>query len=451
MREDTIAAISTAYGEGGIGIIRISGEEALSIAGRLFRSALEPNVMTFGYIRDGEEIIDEAMVCYFKAPKSYTAEDVIEIQCHGSVVSLRRILELVLKNGARIAEPGEFTQRAFLNGRLDLAQAESVIDLIKAKSDKTFEVALNNLEGGLSKKIKEIRDMLVDALVSLTVNIDYPDEDIEILTYESLKKSLDNIEAELSELLLTADTGRILREGLKVSIIGKPNVGKSSLMNALLKYDRAIVTEIAGTTRDIIEESINIRDIPVTLIDTAGIRETGDIVEKIGIEKSKEAFNQADLVILVLDSSMPLEEEDYRIIEKIGSRHIICLLNKTDLGDNIKKEEVRELIPNAVIIETVISDGEGMGLISDEIENIVYGGKVKQEESLIVTNVRHQSLLSEARTSISDAAVLAEMREPLELLEIDVNNAYTALGRIIGEEVEEDILNEVFRRFCLGK
>ncbi len=451
MREDTIAAISTAYGEGGIGIIRISGEEALSIAGRLFRSALEPNVMTFGYIRDGEEIIDEAMVCYFKAPKSYTAEDVIEIQCHGSVVSLRRILELVLKNGARIAEPGEFTQRAFLNGRLDLAQAESVIDLIKAKSDKTFEVALNNLEGGLSKKIKEIRDMLVDALVSLTVNIDYPDEDIEILTYESLKKSLDNIEAELSELLLTADTGRILREGLKVSIIGKPNVGKSSLMNALLKYDRAIVTEIAGTTRDIIEESINIRDIPVTLIDTAGIRETGDIVEKIGIEKSKEAFNQADLVILVLDSSMPLEEEDYSIIEKIGDRYIICLLNKTDLGDNIKEEKVKELIPNAAIIETVISDGEGMGLISDEIENIVYGGKVKQEESLIVTNVRHQSLLSEARTSISDAAVLAEMREPLELLEIDVNNAYTALGRIIGEEVEEDILNEVFRRFCLGK
>lgn len=451
MREDTIAAISTAYGEGGIGIIRISGSEALNITGRVFKPVLVPNVMTYGHIREGENIIDEVMACYFKAPKSYTAEDVVEIQCHGSVVSLRKILDLVIKNGARIAEPGEFTKRAFLNGRLDLSQAEAVIDLIKAKSDKTFEVALKNLEGGLSKKIKEIRADLVDILVNLTVNIDYPDEDIEVLTYENLKTALEKVKGDIERLLLTAYTGRILREGLKVSIIGKPNVGKSSLMNALLNEDRAIVTEIPGTTRDIIEESLNIRDIPVTLIDTAGIRETEDIVEKIGIEKSKKAFNQADLVILILDSAKPLESEDCRIIEKIGDRYVICLLNKVDLGKSIREEEIKRFLPNAVIIETVISSGIGIDRLLDEIEKLVYGGKVRQEESLIITNVRHRNLLGEAFLSIEDALNMSRMREPLEFLEIDVNNAYMALGKIIGEEVEENILNEVFRRFCLGK
>lgn len=451
MREDTIAAISTAYGEGGIGIIRISGENALNIVSGLFKPTLIPNMMTYGHIRDGDEIIDEVMVCYFRAPRSYTAEDVVEIHCHGSVVSLRKILALVLRHGARIAEPGEFTERAFLNGRLDLTQAEAVIDLIKAKSDKTFELALNQLEGGFSKEIRKIRKEVEDVLVHLAVNIDYPDEDIEVLTYEKLKESLAGIKKEIEKLIETSDTGRILKEGLKVSIIGKPNVGKSSLMNALLNEDRAIVTEIPGTTRDIIEESINIRKIPVTLIDTAGIRKTEDIVEKIGIEKSKEAFNQADLVIFMLDSSSPLDDEDLGIMDIIGDRYAICLLNKTDLGIAVKKDDISSIIPNSVIIETAVSDGIGIELICDEIENLVYGGRVKQEESLIVTNVRHKALLEEALGSVDDALKMAKSLEPLELLEIDVNNAYASLGRIIGDEVEEDILNEVFRRFCLGK
>ena len=451
MREDTIAAISTAYGEGGIGIIRISGENALNIVSGLFKPTLIPNMMTYGHIRDGDEIIDEVMVCYFRAPRSYTAEDVVEIHCHGSVVSLRKILALVLRHGARIAEPGEFTERAFLNGRLDLTQAEAVIDLIKAKSDKTFELALNQLEGGFSKEIRKIRKEVEDVLVHLAVNIDYPDEDIEVLTYEKLKESLAGIKKEIEKLIETSDTGRILKEGLKVSIIGKPNVGKSSLMNALLNEDRAIVTEIPGTTRDIIEESINIRKIPVTLIDTAGIRKTEDIVEKIGIEKSKEAFNQADLVIFMLDSSSPLDDEDLGIMDIIGDRYAICLLNKTDLGIAVKKDDISSIIPNSVIIETAVSNGIGIELICDEIENLVYGGRVKQEESLIVTNVRHKALLEEALRSVDDALKMAKSLEPLELLEIDVNNAYASLGRIIGDEVEEDILNEVFRRFCLGK
>lgn len=451
MREDTIAAISTAYGEGGIGIIRISGENALNIVSGLFKPTLIPNMMTYGHIRDGYEIIDEVMVCYFRAPRSYTAEDVVEIHCHGSVVSLRKILALVLRHGARIAEPGEFTERAFLNGRLDLTQAEAVIDLIKAKSDKTFELALNQLEGGFSKEIRKIRKEVEDVLVHLAVNIDYPDEDIEVLTYGKLKESLAGIKKEIEKLIETSDTGRILKEGLKVSIIGKPNVGKSSLMNALLNEDRAIVTEIPGTTRDIIEESINIRKIPVTLIDTAGIRKTEDIVEKIGIEKSKEAFNQADLVIFMLDSSSPLDDEDLGIMDIIGDRYAICLLNKTDLGIAVKKDDISSIIPNSVIIETAVSNGIGIELICDEIENLVYGGRVKQEESLIVTNVRHKALLEEALRSVDDALKMAKSLEPLELLEIDVNNAYASLGRIIGDEVEEDILNEVFRRFCLGK
>ena len=293
MYDDTIAAVATAMGEGGIGIIRISGENALEILNKVFCSVkkqpVENRKLTYGFVEDNftGEKIDEVMAVYMKAPHSYTAEDVVEIQCHGSIVSLRKILALVLKNGARLAEPGEFTKRAFLNGRLDLSQAEAVIDLIRAKSDKTFDVALSQLEGSFSKKIKEIRADLVDILVNITVNIDYPDEDIEVITYENLISGLGAVKAKVDNMLATADTGRILREGLNIAIIGKPNVGKSSLMNALLRETRAIVTEIPGTTRDTIEEALTIRDIPVKLTDTAGIRHTDDVIEKIGIEKSK--------------------------------------------------------------------------------------------------------------------------------------------------------------------
>lgn len=457
MYDDTIAAVATAMGEGGIGIVRISGENVLSILEKVFCSVknrpTENRKLTYGFVTDNftGEKIDEVMAVYMKAPHSYTAEDVVEIQCHGSIVSLRKILALVLKNGARLAEPGEFTKRAFLNGRLDLSQAEAVIDLVRAKSDKTFDVALSQLEGSFSKKIKEIRSDLVDILVNITVNIDYPDEDIEVITYENLISGLGNVKAKVDSLLATADTGRILREGLNIAIIGKPNVGKSSLMNALLRETRAIVTEIPGTTRDTIEEALTIRNIPVKLTDTAGICHTDDVIEKIGIEKSKESFNKADLVIFMVDNSRPLDDEDREIIEYIGDRKVLAVINKTDLENRLDISEIKRKLPNGIFIETSMAREDGISRIEDEIENLVYGGKVKQNDSMMVTNVRHKALLEEASSALRDAASMAGAGEALEFLEIDVNRAYEALGEIIGEAVNEDIINEVFARFCLGK
>ena len=414
---------------------------------------LREREMVYGHIFDEKtgETIDEVMVCCFKGPKSYTSEDVCEIQCHGSVVSLKKILSLTLENGARLAEPGEFTKRAFLNGRLDLSQAEAVIDLIKAKTDRTFEVALDQLRGGFSEKIRGLRQRLVDVLVDLTVNIDYPDEDIEEVTYEKLQKGLESLCSDIARLLDTADTGRIMREGLRISIIGKPNVGKSSLMNALLKESRAIVTAIPGTTRDVIEEGLSIGGIPVILTDTAGIRKTDDTIEKIGIEKSKEAFNKADLIIFIADLSRELEEEDREILEAARGRKVICLMNKSDLDRKLDEDSLKEALPGAVFIEASVAKDEGISELENTIKNMVYGGEVSQGSSLIVTNARHEALLKEAYKSLKDAAAMVEMGEPLELIEIDVNQAYSSLGLIIGEEVGDDIINEVFKRFCLGK
>ena len=475
MYDDTIAAVATAMGEGGIGIVRISGDKALSILEKVFCSvkknyrkgdSLEPDSagesinlpvenrkLTYGFVEDNftGEKIDEVMAVYMKGPHSYTAEDVVEIQCHGSIVSLRKILALVLKNGARLAEPGEFTKRAFLNGRLDLSQAEAVIDLIKAKSDKTFDVALSQLEGSFSKKIKEIRADLVDILVNITVNIDYPDEDIEVITYENLISGLAAVKTKVDSMLATADTGRILREGLNIAIIGKPNVGKSSLMNALLRETRAIVTEIPGTTRDTIEEALTIRNIPVKLTDTAGIRHTDDVIEKIGIEKSKESFNKADLIIFMVDNARPLDDEDREIIEYIGDRKVIVIINKTDLESRLNRNEIEEKLPGAIIIEAAVAKDQGISILEDEIEKLVFDGRVKQNDSMMVTNVRHKALLEEASSALKDASSMAEAGEALEFLEIDVNRAYEALGEIIGEAVNENIINEVFARFCLGK
>lgn len=455
MYDDTIAAVATAMGEGGIGIIRISGDNAFDILEKVFdnNKRADINRLTYGHVINNftGELIDEVMAVRMKEPHSYTAEDSVEIQCHGSIVSLRKILALVLQNGARMAEKGEFTKRAFLNGRLDLTQAEAVIDLIKAKSDKTFDVALDQLEGKFSKHIKEIRKKLVDILVNITVNIDYPDEDIEILTYQNLIKGLEEVRGDIQALLRTSDTGRIIREGLNISIIGKPNVGKSSLMNALLKETRAIVTSIPGTTRDTIEEAVSIRNIPVKLTDTAGIRQTDDIIEKIGIEKSKEAFNKADLVIFMIDNSTSLNDEDYEIIDKIRDKKALILINKMDLESKVDREEIQNMVPAAKIIETSMAKEMGLEEIEDEIEKMVYGGSIKQEESVLVTNVRHKNILEVSEKSISDALQMCEFQEPLELIEIDVNSAYENLGAIIGETVEDDILNEVFARFCLGK
>ncbi len=456
--EDTIAAIATAPGEGGIGVVRISGEKSKEILEKIFlkknsEKDLVPRMMHYGFVRNNfsGELIDEVMTVYFKAPYSYTAEDVVEIQCHGSMVSLRKILSLVLKNGARIAESGEFTKRAFLNGRLDLSQAEAVIDLIRAKSDKSFDVALNQLEGNFSKEIRKIRAELMNSLVNITVNIDYPDEDIEQLTFENLVSDLTSVRVKVEKMLQTSNTGRIMSEGLKISIIGKPNVGKSSLMNALLKETRAIVTSVPGTTRDTIEEMLTIRGIPVKLTDTAGIRHTEDIIEKIGIEKSKEAFNNADLIIFMADRSRVLDEEDFSILSHIGEKKAIVILNKTDLPKAFDETEIEKLLPKAYIIEASVANGEGIEELENVVENLVYGGEVKQSDSMMVTNVRHKNLLEEADSSLADAIEMAKACQPLELLEIDASRAYECLGAIIGEAVEEDIINEVFARFCLGK
>ncbi|MGN0712865.1 MAG: tRNA uridine-5-carboxymethylaminomethyl(34) synthesis GTPase MnmE [Anaerovoracaceae bacterium] len=452
--EETIAAIATALGEGGIGIVRISGEEALPILRKIFRGRnTEDKVLTYGHIYDNftGDCVDEVMAVYMKGPHSYTAEDVVEIQCHGSIVSLRKILSLALRNGARLAEPGEFTKRAFLNGRLDLSQAEAVIDLIRAKSDASFDVALGQLEGKLGNVVREIRADILDLLVNITVNIDYPDEDIEELTYENLLSGLTQVKNKLTDLLATADTGRMLREGLSVSIIGKPNVGKSSLMNALLRETRAIVTEIPGTTRDTIEEMLSIRNIPVKLTDTAGIRQTEDIIEKIGIEKSKESFNQSDLVLFMIDGSRELDSEDEEILSHLGDRQVIVILNKLDLPQKVTSDQLRQRIPSAVIIETSLKEEKGISEIEDAIADLVYGGQVKQKNSVLVTSVRHRNLLEQAASSVTDAISMAEIRQPLEFLEIDVNRAYELLGEIIGETVSGDVINEVFARFCLGK
>ena len=456
--EDTIAAIATAPGEGGIGVVRISGEKSRAILEQIFsREKKEydiiPRMMHYGFVCDNfsGELIDDVMAVYFKEPYSYTAEDVVEIQCHGSMVSLRKILSLVLKNGARIAEPGEFTKRAFLNGRLDLSQAEAVIDLIRAKSDKSFDIALNQLEGNFSKEIRQIRAELMNSLVNITVNIDYPDEDIEQLTFENLVSELTSVRVKIEKMLQTSDTGRIMSEGLKISIIGKPNVGKSSLMNALLKETRAIVTSVPGTTRDTIEEMLTIRGIPVKLTDTAGIRETEDLIEKIGIEKSKEAFNNADLIIFMADRSRALDEEDFSILNHIRDKKAVVILNKTDLPSAFDSVELEKHLPEACIIEASVANGDGIEELENVVENMVYGGEVKQSNSMMVTNVRHKNLLEEADTSLGDAIEMAKACQPLELLEIDASRAYECLGAIIGEAVEEDIINEVFKRFCLGK
>lgn len=456
--DSTIAAVATAYGEGGIGIIRISGEKSLDILKEIFIPAsnsegIISRRMTYGKIIDNEndQVIDEVLAVYMKGPKTYTAEDVVEINCHGSMVSLRKTLALVLRKGARLAEPGEFTKRAFLNGRLDLSQAEAVIDVIKAKTDKSFDVALSQLEGTLSAKVSDIRKKLLDLLVDITVNIDYPDEDIEYITYEKLEKNISLIGESIEKLLSTASTGRMIREGIRVAIVGKPNVGKSSLMNGLLKETRAIVTEIPGTTRDTIEEAISIRNIPVYLVDTAGIRETDDIVEKLGIEKSKEAFNNADFVIFILDGSVPLSDEDREIAEYLADRKSLVLINKSDLTQAFTSADVKTLMPSAEIIETSLIMGEGINEIEEFIEDMVYGGEITQNESLMVNNVRHIELLNKGKDSLDDALRMTQMKEALDFIEVDVKNAYEFLGEIIGETVSDDIIDEVFARFCLGK
>lgn len=452
---DTISAISTAYGEGGIGIVRMSGSRSYEILSDIFDNIdkVENRKLTYGHIRDPRDgrTVDEVLVAYMKAPHTYTGEDVVEINCHGSMVALRKILDITLKEGASLAEKGEFTKRAFLNGKIDLSQAEAVIDLIKASSSSGYDVALSQLDGSFGKNISEIRQKLVDILVDITVNIDYPDEDIEEIVYENLRENIFNIKEDIDYLISTSDTGRILKDGIKIAIIGKPNVGKSSLMNRLLMENRAIVTDIPGTTRDVIQENMMIRNIPVILIDTAGIRETDDKIEKIGIEKSKETFNDADLILFLLNSGDVIADEDYNIMNRVTNKNVLVLLNKSDMDRKIETDRIKEILGDKTFLDTSMETGQGVEELKDIIEKMVYKGNLKQDNSLIVTNARHLNLLRDASAFLEDSLKSIESNQPLEFIEIDVKNTYDDLGAILGEEVGDDILNEVFSRFCLGK
>lgn len=464
---DTIAAISTPIGEGGIGIVRISGDQSLDLLSKIFEPAnkdikknnkdqllIPSRVLTYGKIYDKKRnLIDEVLVSYMKSPTTYTGEETVEINCHGGIIPLRNILNTVVSFGARPAERGEFTKRAFLNGKLDLTQAEAVMDLISAKTDTSFNVAMTQLQGRLSEHIRLIRSYFVDLLVQITVNIDYPDEDIEELTYSNILESLHKIDSSLKELSASSERGRILRDGLRVAIVGKPNVGKSSILNALLYEDRAIVTDVPGTTRDIIEETIDVRGIPVVITDTAGIRDTDDLVEKIGVEKSKLSIESSDLIFFVLDAARIIDEEDERIFSHIRDKNHIILINKNDVDNKaISSNEVKEHFgEDATEISAIRDDSlkEIEALIEDYVNSKSSG--FASSQNFMITNARHKKLIDDSILAISDAITSTEAFEPLEIIEIDVNHAYELLGELIGETTTGDIIDRVFERFCLGK
>jgi len=457
---DTIAAISTAIGEAGIGIVRLSGKKSIEIANKVFKGKkvdkleeAENRKLTYGHIVDPEtgQIIDEVLIVYMKEPYTYTRENIVEIYCHGGVISVRRILEAVLNCGARLAEPGEFTKRAFLNGRLDLAQSEAVIDLIRAKTDKSLQVSLNQLEGGLSKKIRDIRSLLLEILAHINASIDFSEEDIEDMAYVELEQKAKLVKYEIEKLLQTAERGKILRDGLNTVILGKPNVGKSSLLNSILRENRAIVTNVPGTTRDIIEEYMNIDGIPLKIIDTAGIRTTDDIVEKIGVDKAKEMVKKADLIIAVFDISNELSEEDYEIIELIKDKKAIVLLNKSDLPKKYDKEYFEKLLPNKTIIYTSIIKDIGVSDLEEEIKHLFYSGNIDIESDIVITNMRHKNQLVKAKKNIEDGIEGIKANIPLDCVEVDIKACWENLGEISGDTIGEDILDKIFSDFCIGK
>lgn len=456
--DDTIAAIATAPGEGGIGIIRISGADSISIASSIFKPFYKENLLdypnrslVYGNIVDSDRVIDEVLIARMEGPNSYTAEDVVEINCHGGFISVKKILELVLKNGARLADPGEFTKRAFLNGRIDLSQAEAVIDIINAKTDQSHDIAQTQLEGALSQKVSSLRNMITEVLAQVEVAIDYPEEDIEFITYKELTDKTSQIQKEVVKMYETSDTGKILREGLKTAILGKPNVGKSSLMNWILGENRAIVTEIAGTTRDVIEEFVNIKGIPLKIVDTAGIRETDDIVEKIGVEKSRDHMKSSDLVLVVLDSSRELEEDDLEILDAINPKKTLVLINKIDLESRLDMDKVKEYIAEENIIHISAMENKGLESIHDKIETMVYEGRVSNKGDVMITNTRHKDAIYKAMNSINDAIKGLEDHMSYDFIGVDLKDAWDSLGFINGDTVTEDLLDTIFKNFCIGK
>ena len=456
-RNDTIAAISTGMTNSGIGVVRISGEDAVKVADRIFRTPngrklSEEKTFTihYGHIYDENELIDEVLVMLMRGPRSYTAEDTVEIDCHGGVLVMRKILETVVKNGARLAEPGEFTKRAFLNGRIDLSQAEAVIDVINAKNDYALKSSVNQLNGAMSRKVKELREKLIYEIAFIESALDDP-EHISLEGYpEILHERLIPIKQEIEKLLATADNGRVVREGVKTVILGKPNAGKSSLMNVLVGEERAIVTDVAGTTRDTLEENIRLHGISLNIIDTAGIRDTDDIVEKIGVDKARQIADDADLIIYVVDGSRPLDENDREIMELIRGRKAIVLLNKTDLEMLVTEKELEERTGQTVIPVSA-KEQKGIDVLEERIRELFFSGKIDFNDEVMITNVRHKTALREAYDSLLLVEKSIEDQMPEDFFSIDLMNAYEELGTIVGEALEDDLVNEIFSKFCMGK
>ena len=456
---DTIAAISTPVGEGGISIIRISGDDAVKVAQRIYKgkdlAEVATHTINYGHIvdPDTDQEVDEVMVSVMRAPHTYTREDVIEINCHGGLLATNRILQLVLSFGARIAEPGEFTKRAFLNGRLDLSQSEAVMDLIRAKTDKSMKVALNQLDGDLSRLIRNLRQDILDVLAQVEVNIDYPEYDaVEEMTTKLLKEKAEDIQQRIQGLLKTAKQGKVLRDGLATAIIGQPNVGKSSLLNSLLHEDKAIVTNVAGTTRDVIEEYVNVNGVPLKLIDTAGIRDTNDQVEKIGVERSRKALGAADLVLLLIDSSNELTEEDHQLLEATKDKQRIIILNKTDLPRKVDLAELKSLAGKSAVIETSIVNHKGMDQLGEQIGHMFFNeGIESNQNNVMVTNARHIGLLHQANDALSDVLKGINDGMPVDLVQIDMTRCWELLGEITGDSYQDELLDQLFSQFCLGK
>ncbi len=458
-QENTIAAISTPHGEGGIGIVRLSGQKAIQIIEKIFR----PNKKNFNLrshsiiygniiIPSTNEIIDEVLVTIMKSPHSYTKEDVIEINCHGGFIVLKEILQLVLNYGARLAEPGEFTKRAFLNGRIDLTQAEAVIDIIRAKTDKSMHQAQKQLQGNISKEIASLRNLLIDITSGLELSVDFIEDDIEIISYNQIHNKLLQILEKIEKLIATFNTGKIIREGIKIAIIGKPNVGKSSLLNTLLNEERAIVTHVPGTTRDVIEEMLNIKGIPATIIDTAGIRKTTDIIEKIGIERTRKSILEANIVLLLLDISAPLQKEDLEIMKEIENKKTILVFNKLDkIADKENTFQIENTHLNLPAIKISAITKEGIENLKNIIYNSIINDHIEIDNEILINNIRHAEALNSAKNSLKRAYDGIQSKLSPEFIASDIREASSYLGNIMGKTFTDDILNYIFKNFCIGK
>ncbi|WP_436860930.1 tRNA uridine-5-carboxymethylaminomethyl(34) synthesis GTPase MnmE [Staphylococcus caeli] len=456
---DTITSISTPMGEGAIGIVRLSGADAVNIADKLYKGkesleAVASHTINYGHIVDPEsnEVVEEVMVSVLRAPKTFTREDIVEINCHGGILTINRILELTMTHGARMAEPGEYTKRAFLNGRIDLSQAEAVMDFIRSKTDRASKVAMNQIEGRLSDMIKRQRQSILEILAQVEVNIDYPEyDDVEDATTEVLLTKSNEIKSDINKLLDTGTQGKIMREGLSTVIVGKPNVGKSSMLNNLIQDNKAIVTEVPGTTRDTLEEYVNVRGVPLRLVDTAGIRETEDIVERIGVERSRKALGEADLILFVLNYNERLTEEDRKLYEVIKNEDAIVIVNKMDLEKQLDIEEVKSMIGDMPLIQTSMLKQEGIDQLEIQIRDLFFGGDVQNQDMTYVSNSRHISLLKQARNTIQDAIDAAESGVPMDMVQIDLTRTWEILGEIIGESASDALIDQLFSQFCLGK